>query len=55
MKPRTAPCKAPLTAKSVPLAPAPPLAYIAAHGALMGWARAFNWYADRPKAKGSKR
>jgi hypothetical protein len=45
----------PVTAKPVLPVPAPPLAYIAAHGALMGWARAFNWYADRPAVKGSKR
>jgi hypothetical protein len=50
-----APLWRPVTAKSVPPAPAPPLAYIAAHGALTAWARAFNWYADRPVAKGSKR
>jgi hypothetical protein len=46
------PYKAPLTAKSDPTVPAVPLAYIAAHGSLMAWARAFNWYADRPKGKG---
>jgi hypothetical protein len=46
------PCKAPQTAKSAPAVPAVPLAYIAVHGSLMAWARAFNWYADRPKGKG---
>jgi hypothetical protein len=43
--------EAPTAAAPAVEAPAPPLAYIAAHASLTAWARAFNWYADRPKPK----